>query len=153
MQDPASIKLLSPAAMIMNFLYLPFILFLNSNGQQISILILLMTIDFITGTMKSNRLGKGFTPEKFARGAYAKFVTLLLPFVLAFTAQGVGYTQISEFIPFCLSTLVLIETYSILGNMYTVKKGIELEDKDIFSFLILTLRAIIVKEIKPKKKD
>jgi len=144
--------LYSTTAMTMNFLYIPAILFLNKNAEQLMILMFLMSIDFASGLMKSYRLHKKFTKYKFVVGVYMKFITLLIPFLFIFAGVGVGY-DLSEFIPFCLSVLILIEFYSILGNFYTIRTGKELEDKDILSYLLLKTRNKIDKEITKRTEE
>lgn len=142
-----SITLVSPTALTMNILYIPAIIFLNKNAEQLMILMLFMMIDFVSGLMKSHRLCKKFAKYKFIMGVYMKFITLLIPFLFTFTAIGIGY-DLATFIPFCLSSLILIEFYSILGNFYTIRTGKELEDKDILSFILLKTRKQIDNEIK-----
>lgn len=135
----SAVSLLTPKAMLMNFLYLPFLMLLQEHGEQLLILIVLMFLDFVTGMMKSRKLCKKITRYKFEIGAYMKFITLLLPFLFAFTAKGVGY-EIDDLISFVIGTFIVIEFYSIIGNAYTIRTGKELEDKDFLSFALLMIR-------------
>ncbi len=151
-KETATVSLFSPTALTMNFLYIPAVLFLNKNAEQLMILMLLMIIDFVSGLMKSHRLHKRFTKYKFVMGIYMKFITLLIPFLFTFVAVGIGY-DLAEFIPFCLSILILIEFYSILGNFYTIRTGKELEDKDVLSYILLKTRNQIDEEIKKRTKE
>jgi phage-related holin len=151
-KETAAISLLTPKAMLMNFLYIPFIMLLQEHGEQLLILTVLMFIDFITGIMKSRKLCKKITRYKFEIGAYMKFITILLPFLFAFTAKGIGY-EINSFISFVIGTFIVIEFYSITGNAYTIRTGKELEDKDFLSFALLTMRDKVEETLKKKFKD
>lgn len=153
LKEVVTINLLSPTAMSMNMFYIPAVVFLNSNAEQLASLIMVMMIDFLTGLMKAQRLCKKFTGYKFRMGIYMKFASFLLPFLFALTAKEIGY-DITLFIPFCISTLILIEIYSIIGNIYTIRTGKELEDKDLLSFFLLSTRNAIDKHIENNtKKD
>ncbi|WP_164968943.1 MULTISPECIES: phage holin family protein [Arcobacteraceae] len=151
-KESAAISLLTPKAMLMNFLYLPFLMLLEEHGEQLSILIVFMLLDFVTGMMKSRKLCKRITRYKFEIGAYMKFITLLLPFLFAFTAKGVGY-KVDDFISFVIGTFIVIEFYSIIGNAYTIRTGKELEDKDFLSFALLMIRNKTEENLNRKFKD
>lgn len=151
-KETLTVNLLTPKALIMNFLYIPLITFINTNGEQIFILIVLMSFDFVTGIMKSRKLCKRFTRYKLETGFYIKFGTLLLPFLFAFTSRGIGY-DITAFISFFLGITIIIEFYSIIGNIYTIRTGKELEDKDLLSFALLSIRKKTEEELIKKMKD
>lgn len=151
-KETATLNLLSPKAMFMNFLYFPLIYFLNQHGEQLLILISLMIFDFITGIMKSRRLQKKISRYKLETGFYMKLGTLLLPFLFVITAKGVGY-EIEALISFSIGIFIVIEFYSIIGNIYTLRTGSELEDKDFLSFALLSVRAKTEQEIEQRLKD
>lgn len=137
-----TIVLLSPVAMVKNFLYLPAIIFLNSYAHQVTALVFLMFIDFLTGIMKSRKLCRKFTRYRFEIGLYLKFRNILIPLLLVVVAKALGY-DFSELVKYYMVAIILVEFYSILGNLYTLGTGKELEDKDIISYFLLKLRGNI----------
>ena len=149
-KETATISLLSPNAMLMNFLYLPFLIFVNNHGEQLLILIILMCFDFLTGIMKSRKLCKPVNRYKFEIGLYMKFITFLIPFLFALVAKGVGYENVNAWVSFSISILIVIEFYSIIGNSYTIRTGKEVEDKDFLSFALLAIRSKAEEEISKK---
>ncbi|MDX9743894.1 MAG: phage holin family protein [Arcobacteraceae bacterium] len=90
LKETATINLLTPNAILMNFLYFPFLVFITKHGEQLTYLIILMILDFLTGIMKSRKLCKSVNRYKFEIGLYMKFITVLLPFIFALVAKGVG---------------------------------------------------------------
>lgn len=142
---PPALELITPTAIIMNFIYIPFILFVNGYAEQLVVLCLFMVVDFCTGLVKSYRVNEKFTYHRAMGGFLTKLITLTIPFLLNYLSIGtVGYDeQISKVLPYGLSALILIEFYSILGNFYTIRTGKELEDKDLLSYVILKLRKFV----------
>lgn len=138
-------ELITPYAIVMNFLYIPLILFINNFAEQLIVLGLFMAVDFISGLAKSFKVHEKFSYHRALAGILTKFFTLTIPFLLNFLSRGVGQydEQISSILPWGLSALILIEFYSILGNFYTLNTGKELEDKDLLSFFILKIRKVI----------
>ena len=158
LKETATINLLTPNAILMNVLYFPFLVFITKHGEQLTYLIILMILDFLTGMMKSRKVCKSINRYKFEIGLYMKFITVLLPFIFALAAKGVGYEGVDNWITFSISIFIIIEFYSIIGNCYTIRTGKELEDKDFLSFALLAIRSKAENEIsekleKIKKKD
>jgi len=146
-------ELITPYALLMNFLYVPLVLFVNSFAEQLIILVLFMIVDFLTGLFKSFVLQQKFSYHRALAGLITKMITLCIPFLLNFLSRGAGKydEQVTDFLPYGLSALILIEFYSILGNFYTIRTRKELEDKDLLSFLILKIRKFIEAFIKAFK--
>jgi toxin secretion/phage lysis holin len=150
---PPTVDLITPSALMMNFLYIPLVLFINEYAEQLVVLMLFMIVDFITGIAKSYMLNERFSYHRASAGVITKFTTLLIPFLLNFFSNGTQHydSQITNILPYGLSLLIAIEFYSILGNLYSMRTKKELEDKDLLSFFILKLRKFFEAWIKAFK--
>lgn len=129
-------------SMELNLLLLPFasiVQFLEIDAQKLTILVMLMCIDMLTGTFKAYRIKENITSRRWIAGFLSKLVVLLVPFTIALMAKGVDF-DIKWFIGFSLSIMVIAEAYSILGNIYTYKTGEAVAEIDAVSAIIKVLR-------------
>lgn len=113
--------------------------FLEIDAQKLTILVVLMCIDMITGTFKAYRTKENITSRRWIAGFLSKLVVLLVPFTIALMAKGVDF-EVKWFIGFSLSIMVIAEAYSILGNIYTFKTGESVAEIDAVSAVIKVLR-------------
>ena len=113
--------------------------FLEIDAKKLSILVVLMCIDMLTGTFKAYRTKENITSRRWIAGFLSKLVVLLVPFTIALMAKGVDF-DVKWFIGFSLSIMVIAEAYSILGNSYTFKTGEAVEEIDAVSAIIKVLR-------------
>lgn len=113
--------------------------FLEIDAKKLSILVVLMCIDMLTGTFKAYRTKENITSRRWIAGFLSKLVVLLVPFTIALMAKGVDF-DVKWFIGFSLSIMVIAEAYSILGNIYTFKTGEAVEEIDAVSAIIKVLR-------------
>ena len=113
--------------------------FLEIDTKKLSILVVLMCIDMLTGTLKAYRTKENITSRRWIAGFLSKLVVLLVPFTIALMAKGVDF-DVKWFIGFSLSIMVIAEAYSILGNIYTFKTGEAVEEIDAVSSIIKVLR-------------
>ncbi|WP_442765490.1 phage holin family protein [Sulfurospirillum cavolei] len=113
--------------------------FLEIDAQKLTILVVLMCIDMITGTFKAYRTKENITSRRWIAGFLSKLVVLLVPFTIALMAKGVDF-EVKWFIGFSLSIMVIAEAYSILGNIYTFKTGEWVAEIDAVSAVIKVLR-------------
>lgn len=113
--------------------------FLEIDTKKLSILVVLMCIDMLTGTFKAYRTKENITSRRWIAGFLSKLVVLLVPFTIALMAKGVDF-DVKWFIGFSLSIMVIAEAYSILGNIYTFKTGEAVEEIDAVSAIIKVLR-------------
>lgn len=150
LKETATITVLSPNALIMNALYIPFVYFLNKFGDLVVVLIFFMFLDFITGFMKSRKICTPINRYKFEIGLYTKFFTLLFIFSFSLVVKATGYKDIDALIGVLLTLFIVAEFYSILGNGYTLRTGKILQDKDFFSFALLAIRSKAEEEISKK---
>jgi len=113
--------------------------FLEIDAKKLSILVILMCIDMLTGTFKAYRTKENITSRRWIAGFLSKLVVLLVPFTIALMAKGVDF-DVKWFIGFSLSIMVIAEAYSILGNIYTFKTGEAVAEIDAVSAIIKVLR-------------
>lgn len=113
--------------------------FLEIDAKKLSILVILMCIDMLTGTFKAYRTKENITSRRWIAGFLSKLVVLLVPFTIAIMAKGVDF-DVKWFIGFSLSIMVIAEAYSILGNIYTFKTGEAVAEIDAVSAIIKVLR-------------
>lgn len=113
--------------------------FLEIDTKKLSILVILMCIDMLTGTFKAYRTKENITSRRWIAGFLSKLVVLLVPFTIALMAKGVDF-DVKWFIGFSLSIMVIAEAYSILGNIYTFKTGEAVAEIDAVSAIIKVLR-------------
>ena len=113
--------------------------FLEIDGKKLSILVVLMCMDMLTGTLKAYRTKENITSRRWIAGFLSKLVVLLVPFTIALMAKGVDF-DVKWFIGFSISIMVIAEAYSILGNIYTFKTGEAVEEIDAVSAIIKVLR-------------
>lgn len=113
--------------------------FLDIDAKKLSILVVLMCIDMLTGTFKAYRTKENITSRRWIAGFLSKLVVLLVPFTIALMAKGVDF-DVKWFIGFSLSIMVIAEAYSILGNIYTFKTGEAVAEIDAVSAIIKVLR-------------
>ena len=113
--------------------------FLEIDTKKLSILVVLMCIDMLTGTLKAYRTKENITSRRWIAGFLSKLVVLLVPFTIALMAKGVDF-DVKWFIGFSLSIMVIAEAYSILGNIYTFKTGEAVAEIDAVSAIIRALR-------------
>lgn len=116
--------------------------FLEIDTKKLSILVVLMCIDMLTGTLKAYRTKENITSRRWIAGFLSKLVVLLVPFTIALMARGVDF-DVKWFIGFSLSIMVIAEAYSILGNIYTFKTGEAVAEIDAVSAIIKVLRNFI----------
>lgn len=113
--------------------------FLEIDAKKLSILVVLMCIDMLTGTFKAYRTKENITSRRWIAGFLSKLVVLLVPFTIALMAKGVDF-DVKWFIGFSISIMVIAEAYSILGNIYTFKTGEAVAEIDAVSAIIKVLR-------------
>jgi phage-related holin len=126
--------------------------FLGLSAVQFLILIILMSLDMITGIAKSYRIDKkSITSNAMKIGLFSKLFYIIVPIVLALAAKGINLEGYGLwFASFAVTILILAEAYSILGNIYSFKTGKEAAEVDGVSYLLLFIRKLIIKLIDGK---
>lgn len=136
---------MSTKEFILNFLYIPFIAFLNFielDETVIALYTLLLVIDIITGVLKAITLGRKPTSKAFLIGVMAKLTFLFIPITLAVAAKGIGI-DLTLFVTTVIAALMLNEVYSIIANIYTVNTGKEAQEFDVLSKILKFIRNFI----------
>lgn len=123
--------------------------FLSLDTKKLFILAALMTLDIMTGMAKAYKLDKDITSRRLAEGFISKISILIIPLAIALMAKGVDF-DMTFFIGFAISILVASETYSVVGNIYTSRTGIEVKEIDAVSALARSLGKILESMLRGK---
>lgn len=127
-----------------NIFYIPaFLLGLPHEG--VIALTILIIIDVLTGVLKVARIqgARAITSRSFASGILFKCLIVMIPIVIAIAGKGIG-VDLSFMAKGALSMLVLSETYSIIGNIYSIKTGKEEKEFDAVSYSINKVRETVL---------
>lgn len=123
-------------------LYGPFVFLMETlqlDQDSMSVLTVLVLIDIFTGVMKTLALGKKPSSRRLLNGFISKVLLLLVPIVFALAVKGIG-VDAKSMLYMILSVLILSETYSIIGNVYTVKTRKEVEEFDAVAVILKMIR-------------
>lgn len=137
---------------ILNFLYIPFIAFLNFiklDATVVALYALLLAIDIFTGVLKAIKLGNKPTSKSFLIGIMAKLTFLLIPITIAVAAKGIGL-DLTSFVTTVIAALMLNEVYSTIANIYTINTGIPAAEFDVLSKLLKFIRDFIERILNDK---
>ncbi len=131
-----------------NLMYIPafFAGLVSADQDTITALIILMTIDIITGIIKSGKT-KGWASIKstiLAAGLLSKLVLLLVPMIVAYTGKGIGVDMVF-LVKGTLTVLILSEAYSALGNIQAIRTGKEVPEFDAVAVLLKSIRKSLLK--------
>ena len=94
----------------------------------------MIVVDFVTGIGKARQLGQSITSNKAKYGVLSKFSLVLLPIVMAAGAKAIGQDAGTLFV-WGMNLLIVSEVYSVIGNIYALRTGIELPEWDVISLL------------------
>jgi len=126
--------------------------FLNIPSSQMSILWILMIMDFISGVAKQFVINPiEITSYKAWRWAIKKISTILLVGSVALMFKWVGIDW-SDYIKWVLSIFIMAETYSIVQNTYAIRTGKILPEYDVISTVIKKLWEFIINLIDKRMK-
>lgn len=118
--------------------------YLDINTEAFFLFALLLLIDYVTGVWKASCLGHSITSNKMKYGILSKLSLLLIPVVLAIGAKAVG-ADFKAVLLVGINILVLSETYSIIGNIYSIRTKDELPEYDAVAMLGNKIRAVLIK--------
>ena len=104
----------------------------------------LLIIDFLTGVGKAYRMDHSITSHKMKYGVISKFSLVLIPLTFAIAAKGLS-VDASMLMTAGMNILIASEVYSIIGNYYAIKTGIELPEYDAVAALGRKIRNFLVK--------
>lgn len=122
----------------------PMLLWLNLPIDPVAILTILLLIDYITGVLKVFVLKGHIRSYRAIAGMLTKGSILLLVFALAFMAKGINL-DFKLYLEIFVSVLIISETYSIFGNVYSCIAKEEIEEFDAVALAIQKVRKVIEK--------
>ena len=117
-------------------------------------LTVLMFFDFILGIGKSYRMCIPITSYKMKLGAISKLgmLIIVISFGIVATHSGIVIENMQTYLQWVLALFILSELYSIVSNVYAMKKGEELPEFEVLSLLGEKLK-LIMERIVPNQKD
>lgn len=141
---------------IKNVLYIPafFIAigFPEQTAWSITMLTILMLIDFVTGILASGKIDgiNSITSKRMTAGAISKLIIILIPFVVIATGKGISL-DLMPYTQGILSILILSEAYSIFGNMQSYRCGKRIPEIDAISFVLKSIRKMMLSLLEKAK--
>lgn len=140
---------LSLAVPMKNFSYIVlFVLsatsYLNISAESATILGAFIIFDVITGILKTLFIhgGSAVKSSVLERGVIAKLLLVFVPIGIALAGKAVG-VELSSVAQDTINVLVLSELYSIIGNIYAVKTGIDKEEFDAVAYVLGQLKNLL----------
>ena len=134
-------------SMVMNFTYIPLIAmcaYLNLDWESLTLLAILLIIDFVTGIAKVYVINKkNLKSYKAIAGVLAKISVLLIPIVLAIVAKQAQY-DMYFFTNTVITMLMLAEAFSIIGNIRSIHQRKEVEEVDAMSFVLSKVSKLLI---------
>ena len=117
-------------------------------------LTLLMVFDFILGLGKSYRIGIPITSYRVKLGVLSKLglLIIVISFGIVATHSGIVIENMQTYLQWVLALFMLSELYSIISNVYAMKKGEELPEFEVLSLLGGKLK-LIMERLMPNQKD
>lgn len=121
---------------------------------SVFVLAVLIVVDVITGIIKSGSIygWQGIQSKVLQRGVIAKLLLITVPFVVAFIGKGVGIS-LSYIAQSAINLLILSEGYSIIGNIYAVRTGIDKEEFDAVAYVLRGIKNLLRKAIFEDKQN
>lgn len=118
--------------------------YLGLNKEAFTIFGYLLLIDYITGVLKAKTLGECITSNKMKYGVISKFSLVLIPLVLALAAKSL-HGDAENMLYVGMNILILSETYSIIGNIYTIRTREKLPEWDAVAALGHKIRSVLIR--------
>lgn len=128
-----------------NFIFLAFAWVMTYTGlpsEAVVILAVLICIDFATGIGKSLAIGRPITSKRMRIGLISKLGLLLVPLVVALAAKGLTQDLVWV-VDYVVNLMILSEAYSIIANVYAMKKGKEAPEWDVMSIILKQIKNIV----------
>lgn len=118
--------------------------FLGLMPTSVVVLLIMILTDIISGILKSASLhgGQAIKSSIFERGVLAKALVIGIPFNLALVGKGIGL-DLSAIAQGTITVLILSEFYSILGNFYAIRTGVERVEFDAVAASVSKIRSLL----------
>lgn len=129
----------------LNALYLPLapiLTLLSIPEEPFYILAILLMLDYLTGILKVFVLKGHIRSYRAIAGLLTKGSILVLVLVLALMAKGLEL-DFKLYLSLFLSALIISETYSIFGNVYSAINKEEIAEFDAVSMVIKRVRLVL----------
>ena len=130
----------------------PILLYLNLPIEPMVVLAVLLLIDYTTGVLKVFILKGSLRSYRAIAGLLTKGSILLLVLALAFMAKGINL-DFQLYLKIFISVLIISETYSIFGNVYSCLTKEEIEEFDAVAIVIKKVRKGIEKMLLINRND
>lgn len=121
--------------------------FLNIDVDIVKILIALMFLDTCFGIWKAIVLNNKVKFKTLYFGLTTKTLVLLIPMTLALVGKGLKTYDFTPLVDITLKILVVSEGFSIFTSMYVIKIKKEVENVDLISMLLSSIRKGLLKLI------
>ncbi len=120
--------------------------------ESFNILLVFCALDIVTGVVRSYVLngGHSITSKRFSVGLISKMMLLMIPLILAWTGKGAG-VDLLFLAKGALSVLIVSESYSIFGNIYSIHTGKNQKEFDAIAFLLEKIQKTLLTLIKEHK--
>ena len=141
--------------LFLDFLYIPLIplfAYLDLDIDGMAILGALLFIDFLSGISKSYVVKIPITYERAVAGIISKVFVLVIPISLALMAKVVVHFNMGTYLNYIVSSLVIAECYSILGNAVEIRTKNRTK-QDIISIIIRGIREFMEKVLLGFRED
>ena len=117
-------------------------------------LTILMMFDFILGIGKSYKMCIPITSYRMKLGIISKLgmLIIVISFGIVATHSGIVIDNMQTYLQWVLALFMLSELYSIVSNVYAMKKGEELPEFEVLSLLGGKLK-LFMERIMPNQKD
>lgn len=128
-----------------NFIFLAFAWVMTYTGlpsEAVVILAVLICIDFASGIGKSLAIGRPITSKRMRVGLISKLGLLIVPLVVALAAKGLTQ-DLAWVVDYVVNLMILSETYSVIANIYAMKKGKEAPEWDVMSILLKQIKNMV----------
>lgn len=109
--------------------------------QALTILTILIWIDFVTGVIKS-WINKETSSEWMSRWLIRKMILVLVPLTIALAWNWLNY-NLSSFATWVISALIMSEVYSVIANVYTIQTWNKAKEYDVMTIIIQKFWKII----------
>lgn len=131
-----------------NLAYIPAV-YLGLSMESFGILAVLMIIDTILGIIRAGVVHgwRDVTSHKASFGILSKLAMIFVPVVVALSGKGVGMNLV-PIAGGALSMLIVSETYSILGNVQSIRTRRDIKEFDAVNYTLSRIRDLLEKMLK-----
>lgn len=119
-------------------------MWLEIDINVVKVLFYLMVIDTVLGIIKTFRLNQKFSFKRLSIGFVSKLSVLLIPMTVALIGKGLSY-DFRWFVTAIMNILIVSDGISIFSNAIAIRNKKEVENIDIITALLNTIRLNLLK--------